>query len=50
MIEIVKIAYEHPGTTAMFLLLIALCMPRLEFHSDKKQGDKAKDEKDKEDK
>lgn len=48
MIEIVKIAYEHPGTTAMFLILIALCMPRLEFHSDKKPGNK--DEKDKEDK
>lgn len=49
MIEIFKLAYENPGTTCLFIILIGLCFPSISFrrtreaHKDDKE-DKSKEE------
>lgn len=32
MIEVIKLAYEHPVATCFFLLCISLCIPNIKVH------------------
>ena len=37
MVEIIKLAYENPATTCLFLLVIGMIMPTLRFERTRKK-------------
>ena len=45
MIEIFKLAYENPGTTCIFILLIGLCLPAISFGHTKQVHKSDKEDK-----